>query len=228
MYPNQVAVNQFGETSNQFIKGGSLNLNLNFKVAASDSGGFGLTGLSASQGIAAAYMHTSASPASGSPAPLAGYLAIKLTAAFAGFLGFKYGIQSPISGTPISITSGVTAGQLYTIQTLGTTTAANWQAIGLPTTVTPAVGVAFIASVTGNGLGTGTVEVPLATGSTTTSIEAVGASGGSPQGNPGWLYFQFLAPTSSSSTVPKAANPADGSIVTLDLSLLPQVGAPIN
>lgn len=226
MYPNQVAVNQFGEVANQFIKGGSNALNISFKVASADAGGAGLTGLS---GAAAAFMHTSSTPASGSPNPLVGYLMIKLSAAYNGFLNATSMIQSPISGTPINISSGVTAGQLYTIQTVGTSTAANWQAIGLPTGVVPAVGVAFIANVTGNGTGTGTVEVPLATGSSTTKLELVGSSGlGVNDTGGGWLYFQFLAATNSSTTTLKALAPADGSIVNIALSLLPQVGAPIN
>lgn len=228
MYPNQIITNQFGETQNQFIRGGSNAINLSFKVASSDAAGFGLTGLTGA-GIAAAYMHTSVTPGAGSPNPLAGYLAVKLSNGYKGFLGYTSSVQSPISGTPISISSGVTAGQIYTIQSLGSTSTVNWNSLGLPAGIVPAIGVAFIASASISGVGTGTVEVPLATGSGTVALELVGSStldvGGSAGG---WIYFQFLIPTNSTTTTLKAGVPADGSIVNMSLSLLPQIGAPLN
>jgi hypothetical protein len=72
-------------------------------------------------------------------------------------------VLAPNSGADVKIdNSAMTAGQLYTITTLGNATAAKWTAIGVPAGVTPAVGVSFIA-LTNGGAGnvlTSKVQVP--------------------------------------------------------------------
>ena len=88
---------------------------------------------------------------------------------------------------------------------------ADWQGVGVPPGVVPAVGVSFIAKASGSGSSTGLVEVPGISG--VASIEVIGdpnaslapiPMGGSPNVG-GWILVQFLAP------LPTA--PIDGSVV---------------
>ena len=100
----------------------------------------------------------------------------------------------------------------------------NWQNVGLPKGVTPAVGAAFIATATGDstlGTSTGTVIAPGVSGISV--IEVVGDPnttlgpipvGGSPNVG-GWILVQFLAPTVSVGAYVSpmvATAPADGSV----------------
>ncbi len=78
---------------------------------------------------------------------------------------------SPVSGTPLTST---TAGIAYVIVSLGTTTTAQWRAKGVPVGVTPAVGVAFVATATGAIGGTGAVEITAAAGTGIATLETVG------------------------------------------------------
>lgn len=111
----------------------------------------------------------------GSPNPAAGYIVVNLQDNYNKYLGGFSGFASPVSGTPILVASaGVTAGLAYVIVSLGTTTTAGWQSLGLPASVTPAVGVSFIATVTGTATGTGAVEVPATAGSNVDHIEVIG------------------------------------------------------
>jgi len=120
-------------------------------------------------------MHTSATPASGSPNPEAGIILVQLDDNYNTYLGGFSGFSNPLSGTSISIStaSSLTVGAPYVITSLGTTTTAQWVAIGVPITITPAVGVSFIASAT-SGSGTGTVQAPLSTGSGIDHMELIG------------------------------------------------------
>jgi hypothetical protein len=77
------------------------------------------------------------------------------------YLGGFAGFVSPVTGSNINAGSFV-AGTLYVITALGTTTTAQWQAAGVPVGVTPAVGLAFVA--TGAGAGTGTVKATVGAG----------------------------------------------------------------
>lgn len=85
------------------------------------------------------------------------------------------GFVSPVSGTPISISTGssLTVGNVYTIVSVGTTTTAQWVAVGLAIGTTPAIGVSFVANAT-SGSGTGIVEASATAGSGITNIEVVG------------------------------------------------------
>lgn len=64
-------------------------------------------------------------------------------------------------GDEINVTAGLAVEQVYVITALGTTTAPQWQALGLPEAVTPAVGVTFTCNSAVAGMGTGTVEAVL-------------------------------------------------------------------
>lgn len=68
--------------------------------------------------------------------------------------------------TQISISSAsvLTVGDQYVITDLGTSVQADWEAIGLDSSVTAQVGATFIASSAGSGTGTGKVQTGLLTG----------------------------------------------------------------
>lgn len=101
---------------------------------------------------------------------------------------------SPVSGSDLSIRAADTAltiGKTYVITILGAATAANWTTLGVPTGVTAAVGVAFVALATGAGtnavskvklLGdSGIAKVELCS-NPNTSIAPVGANTSGAQG----------------------------------------------
>lgn len=112
----------------------------------------------------------------GSPNPAAGYIYVQLQDNYNSYLFGGAGFAAPISGTPINVTTGVTAGLAYIIASLGTTTTAQWNKIGVPANITPAVGVSFIAPVTTTATGTGVIEVPGTNGSGVDHIEVIGDS----------------------------------------------------
>lgn len=95
--------------------------------------------------------------------PLLGEIAINISSAISSTLNVA-SLQDVFAqfvitdGTDIPVSSSVTMGQLYCITNLGNTTQDQWESIGLPTTVTAAVGVVFTATVTGAGGGTGVVQ----------------------------------------------------------------------
>jgi hypothetical protein len=148
-------------------------ISCNFIVDSTNGNGLGLRNLKG-PGVAAAYMHTSATPAPNSPNPASGTIVIQLQDNYNRSLSGFNAIVSPVSGTPITISAGLTIGVAYIIVSLGTSTVADFHAIGVPKGVTPAVGVAFIASATGAGAGSGAVETTAAVGSGVVSIETVG------------------------------------------------------
>lgn len=228
MYPSLILKNQFGEQSDNFVLGGSNELSASFVVAPADAGGLGLTGLVASPGISKVFMHTSATPATGNPNPPAGYVLVQFAQAFQSFLQATGTIVAPNSGTPINVTSGLSANGVYVIQTLGTTTAAQWQTLGLPANVVPAVGQAFVAITASAGSGTGTVEAILATGSGLSHIEAVGnpSAGLVTSSLGGSLMLVCLGATSSSVTTLLPLAPTVGSTIRLAIKLIP-VPAPL-
>lgn len=195
-----------------------IDINLNFVVDSTNGNGLGIRSLKSNGYVDAVYMHTSATPAAGNPNPAVGYAVVKLPNNFNKYLGGFSGFVSPIVSATTPVISGLTVGQAYVITNVGTTTVAEWQAIGFPVGFTPAVGAAFVAKAVGTGgAHTGLVGLPGKSG--IISVEVVGdvnqtlnnaniAANGGAQ-----LIVQFLGATSSSDTtlIPKA--PADGSVV---------------
>ena len=112
----------------------------------------------------------------GNPNPASGLIVVNLQDNYNTYLGGYSGFVSPVSGTPISISgsSVLTIGAVYTIVSLGTSTQANWVAAGLAANITAAVGVSFIAKITGGGTGTGQVEAPASGFSGIDHIEVIG------------------------------------------------------
>lgn len=182
----------------------------NFVVDAANGNGLGIRSLKG-QGVQNVFMHTSTTPGKGpngylNPNPANGIILVELTDNFNRYYGGFYGFNSPLSGSNVNIDlsdAALTAGVAYVITVLGTSTAADWLAVGVPPGVIPAVGVSFVAIATGAGVGTGKVKVVGSSG--ITSIEQIGDPnlslgpvpvGGSPNVG-GWLLFQCLAGTIS-------------------------------
>src|SRR5271165_3373476 len=127
-YPQRVVKNNFGEqTTNSFIVG-SDEIDISFIVDSTNGNGLGIRSLKGSPLVSAVYMNTGATPAAGNPNPNAGYIMIKFAKAYTTYVHGDVGFVSPVSGTPINITSGLSVGQAYSIVSVGTSTAANWQA----------------------------------------------------------------------------------------------------
>jgi hypothetical protein len=163
----------------------------------------------------------------GSPNPAPGIIMVQLGENYFRSYGGFYGFVSPLSGTPISISgsSVLTIGNAYVIVSLGTTTQAQWVAAGVPPNETAAVGLTFIAAITGGGTGTGIVEASSVSGITT--IEQIGdpnvafssvfpsplgSLNGTAERRP-YLFYQTLAATSSGVTTLIPTAPAAGSVI---------------
>lgn len=201
-------------------------LDCNFVVAATDSGGLGITSLKGPM-IANVFMHTSATPGVGNnsitnPNPADGVIVVQLQDNFNRYLSGAHAVISPASGSDVKIdNSAMTAGVAYTITTLGNATAAKWLAIGVPAGVTPAVGVSFIAASTGGAGNALTSRVQTSVTSGLMTIEQIGnAQAGALAPNPtinqgfgGQLIFQCYDKTGA------LAAPVDGSIISLQLLL---------
>lgn len=197
-------------------------INLNFVVDSTNGNGLGIRSLKSNGYVRNVFMHTSVTPGTNNgatnPNPVAGFALLQMNNNFNYYLGGFSGFVSPIVSPTTSTNSGLTAGQAYIITVLGTTTLAEWQAIGLPLGLTPAVGQAFIATATGTG-GSHTGKVGLPGASGITSLEVVGDPNGSianasVAANGGaYLLIQFLGPTDSATTTPIPKAPANGSVV---------------
>src|SRR5271165_2043765 len=145
-------------------------LDCNFVVDASNGNGLGIRSLKG-PGISAVYMNTSATPALGNPNPAPGVIVVQLDDTYFRYFGGFSGLVSPVSGTPLTATAANTA---YVIVSLGTATAAQWQAVGLPPGLVPAVGQAFVATATATIGGGAAVEASAAAGAGVDHIEVLG------------------------------------------------------
>lgn len=144
-------------------------LDCNFVVDSTNGNGFGIRSLKQSGRVATAFMHTSAAPGTAyngqvNPNPIAGIIQVTLQDNYNTYLGGSAGFVSPLSGTPILVTAGLTVGHAYVITLVGTTTQAQWQALGLSPTIPAAPGVSFIAITAVAGVGTGVVEQTVSAG----------------------------------------------------------------
>jgi hypothetical protein len=152
-----------------------VNIYCNFVVDSANGNGLGIRSLKSNGYVRNVFMHTSATPGSNNgylnPNPASGVILVQMNNNYNYYLGGNVGFVSPVSGSPVTST---TAGTSYVIVSLGTTTLAQWQAAGLPAGVTPAVGVAFVATATGAIGGTGAVEASATAGSGITNVEVFG------------------------------------------------------
>lgn len=159
----------------------------------------------------------------GSPNPAAGLIMVKFADNFNRYFFGTSGFVAPISGTPINVTTGTTRGLAYTIASLGTTSTAQWQKLGLPVGIVPAVGATFVAISTTTATGTGVIEVPAATGvGAIYNIEIIGdpnqtiiSKAGSVlgQANGTQIILGCYGATDSATTTAKLLAPADNSVI---------------
>lgn len=199
-------------------------LDCNFVVDSANGNGLGLRSLKG-PGILNAFMHTSATPGFGNangnvpqlnPNPAAGTIIVQFQDNWPRSLSGGFSLVTPVSGTPIVITAAgahIVAGTPYTIVAVGTSTLADWVAIGLPVGIVPAVGVTFIgSSTTGSGTGTGMVEVALATGSGIDHFETIGdpntTINPSAIGATAYMVINCMLNTTKT-------QPADGTVISL-------------
>ena len=149
----------------------------NFIVDNSNGNGLGIRSLKSNGWIKNVFMHTTASPGTNNgatnPNPAAGFALVQFKQNFNIYLGGTTGFVSPAvaSPTPASSTTAYTP---CVISSLGTATVAQWQAVGLPSGVTPSVGVAFVPTASQSIGGSATVlNVDHSTGIGTSGIFAV-------------------------------------------------------
>ncbi len=133
---------------------------LNFTVAATN--GVGVTSVKSNGYVEYVFMHTSTTPASTgaflNPNPDAGFALISIkNNAFQKFVGVRGTVVAPATSTT---TTSTTANSPFVITALGTATAAQWLAVGLPAGMTAAVGQSFIATASQSIGGSATVGVP--------------------------------------------------------------------
>ena len=149
-----------------------------------------------------------------------GYIVVNLQDNYYRYLGGSTGFGVPISGSAILVASaGVTLGTAYIIVSVGTTSAAQWQSIGLPANISPAVGVTFIATKTGTATGTGAVEVPATAGAGVFNIAVVGdpnvmnSNGAYVAGASQGMQIISACYADSAGDAPVVAAPADNTII---------------
>ena len=191
-------------------------LDCNFVVDSTNGNGLGLRSLKGPT-IMNVYMHTTATPAPGNPNPAAGTILIQLMDNYNRSLsGFDARI-SPVSGTPLTAT---TSGTAYIIVSLGTATRSQWQAVGLPKGITPAVGVSFVATSSATIGGSAAVETTAAAGTGISTIETVGDPNLSinpdPTKSQGYGAYFILQTRNYSGAV---TAPADGSVLSIAMYL---------
>lgn len=199
-----------------------LKIDLNFVVDSTNGNGLGIRSLKSNGYVENVFMRTSATPGTNNghlnPNPLAGFAFVQLKSNFNIYLGGFSGFVAPVTGSIKIDNSVLVAGQAYVITTVGNSTLAQWQAVGLYKGVTPAVGVPFIATGVGAGANTSTSRVSTPTTSGITSAEVVGDTSltfnSSVASNSG-MYFivQFMAATSAGVTTLIPTAPANGSVV---------------
>lgn len=147
----------------------------NFIVDSTNGNGFGVRSLKG-QGVNALFMNTSSTPGRTSlgylnPNPAAGYISVILADNYQRYFSGFSGEASPLSGSSVTSTVSSTT---YVIVSLGTATAAQWLAVGLPPGIIAAVGVAFVATASQSIGGSAAVQQILSAGSGIDHIEVVG------------------------------------------------------
>lgn len=144
----------------------------------------------------------------------AGIYRVQLQDNYNKLLKLDVDFQSPAPGS--NVTAGAfVVGTPYIITALGNT---NFASIGVPSSITPAIGVVFVA--TGVGAGTGTAKAITNSGVGAIEVMSSLMNNNNPTSNQGaYIIFQCLAPTSSSVTTSIPADPVNGSVMQLKIKL---------
>ena len=220
--------NQYGEVQNDYILSGSGMIEVKFTVDATYSAGQrGITTIGGADAISQVYLNsTNATLASGSPNPSPGYIVVQFAKGYSGLLTGIPSFTSPQTSPTVSVTSGLTRGKPYEIYSVGTTTQAQWQALGLPSGVVATPSASFIA-ISSFGTGTGSATLAGVTGSTIDHCEMVGSTSLdlNVSAGTGQIILQCLAATSSSTTTFVPTAPVTGTAIHLLFSLTPQSGS---
>lgn len=124
----------------------------------------------------------------------------------------------PLAGTPADGAAPLATGFTFA-RSVYQTNLSDWQHVGLPPGVTPAIGASFVATAAGFNTGGGSSgKVQTSLNSGVTSTEIIGdpnaslapiPMGGSPNSG-GFLIIKLLGPTDSSTTTPIPTAPANG------------------
>lgn len=205
-----------------------IDVNMAFMVDSTNVNGLGVSSLKSNGYVNNVFMHTSATPGVNNgytnPNPAVGYILVQLKNNFNHYINNMTAMISSITAPTTAINSGLTVGDAYMITSLGNTTEAEWQSIGVPVGVTPAVGMSFIATAVGTGAGpTGTVGLPVASG--IQAVEVIGnpdvsiANSNVSKNGGAWVLLACYGATATADTalIPKA--PLDFSVVTLCLRM---------
>jgi hypothetical protein len=187
-------------------------LDCNFIVDSTNGNGLGIRSLKG-PAIENVYMHTSATPAAGNPNPSPGYIVVQLQDNYNRSLSGFNAIASPIGSTSGSTTAGTPA----IVITLGTSTAAQWLAVGFPSqylnsvTGLPNVGAAFVPTSSASIGGSATIAPASTSG--LQSFETIGdpnqtISSTSPQLVGSQIIIQCLSSTG-------LTTPANGTVISL-------------
>ena len=189
-------------------------LDCNFIVDSTNGNGLGIRSLKGPC-INNVFMHTSATPLAGNPNPAVGYIQVRLADNYNRYLGGFSGAISVLSGSPVTTTVAHTT---YVITSLGTATLAQWQAVGFPAGLVPAVGASFVATASALIGGSAAVDVITANGSGISHIEIVGdpnqtlANSAQPSNGGGIINMAIFGAVGSG-----VVTPANGTIISLSM-----------
>lgn len=196
----------------------------NFVVDHTNGNGLGIRSLKSNGYVESVFMNTNQTPgvvnSITNPNPAAGYAYVTFkNNNFNYYLGGFSGQITPLTSTS---TTSTTAGNVYVITLLGTTTLAQWQTAGLPPGLTPTVGQAFVAIATGAIGGTGHVGLP---GEQVSPIVSIVGDPNASLGNSNVarnagarVIVQFAGPTAAGNTALVATAPADGTVVGMNFN----------
>lgn len=147
----------------------------------------------------------------------AGQYRIQLQDNYQRLLSFQARFRAPVTGS--SVPSGsLSAGTVYQITAVGST---NWVTAGVPAGITPAIGVSFKAAGTAAGTGTAKAIGNSGIGSVELLSDVTQMLSNQPfqYPNGGYIDFQCLAPTNSSTTTAIPTDPASGSVMYIQFLL---------
>lgn len=178
--------------------------------------GLGVTSVKSNGWVNNVFLHTSTTPSANNgvtnPNPAAGVGIIQLKQNFNVFLGSRWNMRAPTTGgTVTSLTTNVA----YVINSVGTTTQAEWNTAGLPKGFVPAVGQAFIAAASASLSGSGNVKAVGKSG--IAAIDVFGdpsteiANSSISKYSGAYVFFQMLDFANA------LAAPTDGSVVNMSL-----------
>lgn len=192
----------FGLNGKSYYTNVNTPQDVSLQFTVTPTNGLGVTSVKSNGYVRNVFMHTSTTPTANegytNPNPANGYALVQFYNPFNYYLNGYSQLIGPSTGSVKIDNSALTAGAAYVISTLGDSTLAQWQAVGLPAGITPAVGVSFIATAVGAGANTSTsrVSTPLSSGildvqcfgnpSLSSYPSNISVNGGA------WVMLQFL------------------------------------